>query len=71
MIRQLCDVLLSENVWQSATSFLSKYGEKQLGTIVQVDKELYSQDIFLVCFSVVDPESFDNIESKWLKEVDR
>lgn len=30
----------------------------------------YSQaDLFLVCFSVVHPESFENVHSKWIKEV--
>ena len=27
------------------------------------------QDVFLACFSVVAPESFENIEAKWLNEV--
>ena len=27
------------------------------------------QDIFLVCFALTSPTSFDNVESKWIPEV--
>ena len=56
--------LFSARTWQIATSSLSKYSEK-----TSLKKRYYSQDIFLICFSVTAPESFDNIEAKWLKEV--
>ena len=26
-------------------------------------------DVFLVCYSMVDPESFKNVQKKWLKEI--
>mmetsp|Transcript_19689 Transcript_19689/g.32502 ORF Transcript_19689/g.32502 Transcript_19689/m.32502 type:complete len:114 (+) Transcript_19689:315-656(+) len=26
-------------------------------------------DVFLVCFSVVNPDSFDNVKEKWVEEV--
>lgn len=29
----------------------------------------YDTDVFLICFSVEDPDSFDNVKSKWLPEI--
>ena len=28
-------------------------------------------DVFLVCFSVVNPDSFDNVKAKWVPEIAR
>lgn len=32
-------------------------------------RERESQDVFLVCFSVVDPTSFHNVKLKWIPEL--
>jgi len=42
-------------------------GQEEYATLRSVS---YPQtDVFLVCFSVVNPNSFDNIATKWLKEL--
>jgi len=28
-----------------------------------------SSDVFLICFSIVDPNSFNNVSTKWIKEI--
>ncbi|KAK5129369.1 hypothetical protein LTR08_003554 [Meristemomyces frigidus] len=38
---------------------------------IMVDNELISLDVFLICFAIVSPSSFDNIKTTWYVEIER
>ena len=66
---------LPGGVRHSSTTFLSWSG-KIHGFIVQnvlicicMERLLEIQDIFLVCFSVNTPDSYENVKAKWIAEV--
>jgi small GTP-binding protein len=35
----------------------------------KANKKLLFQDVFLICFSLVNPASFENVRAKWYPEV--
>ena len=62
-------------VWHSSTSQLSCSGKAT--TRVEKDKRYRkrygdrcsNQDVFVICFSVSSPESYENVRAKWIGEV--
>lgn len=54
------DEEVNVNLWDTA-------GQEDLSTLRTLSYP--DTDVFLVCFSVVDPASYDNVSSKWLPEL--
>ena len=40
-----------------------------LGTLNNIAIDYFQTDVFLICFSVVSPSSFENVTSKWCPEI--
>ena len=63
----LCTVFNSE-MWQYLLHGSSLQGCKSLKYIKNCNF-CSNQDVFLICFSVNTPESFENVKAKWIGEV--